>query len=82
MRNVLKHEYTAIDLRLVVGAVPLASTGYRRHVTEAARCLGIEAVKGQMIDADPGFDGKLARARRRGRTVPATSGETCGPPAR
>lgn len=39
LRNILTHEYVAVDLKLVAGAVPLARSGYRRYVTETARFL-------------------------------------------
>ncbi|MGH3747381.1 MAG: type VII toxin-antitoxin system HepT family RNase toxin [Micromonosporaceae bacterium] len=39
LRNILTHEYVAVDLKLVVGAVPLAYRSYQRYVTEVARYL-------------------------------------------
>lgn len=43
LRNVLTHEYVAIDLVLVARAVSLARTGFRRYVAEVARFLQREA---------------------------------------
>lgn len=39
LRNVLIHEYTAIDLDRVARSVPAARDGYRRYVSEVARFL-------------------------------------------
>lgn len=39
LRNVLIHEYTAIDLDRVARSVPVALDGYRRYVSEVARFL-------------------------------------------
>jgi len=39
LRNVLTHEYVAVDLVLVARAVTLAREGYGRYVTELARFL-------------------------------------------
>lgn len=39
LRNVLVHEYTAIDLERVAESVPLALEGYREYVAAVARAL-------------------------------------------
>lgn len=39
LRNVLTHEYVAVDLALVADSVPLAREGFRRYVAEIARFL-------------------------------------------
>lgn len=39
LRNVLIHEYTAIDLDRVAQSVPVYLAGYRRYVSEVARFL-------------------------------------------
>lgn len=43
LRNVLTHEYVAVDLALVARAVSLARDGFRRYVTEVARFLERES---------------------------------------
>ena len=42
LRNVLTHEYVAVDLTLVAQAVPLARNGFRRYVTEVARFIAAQ----------------------------------------
>jgi uncharacterized protein YutE (UPF0331/DUF86 family) len=39
LRNILVHEYVAIDLERVAGAVPLAAEGYAKYLRQVARWL-------------------------------------------
>jgi uncharacterized protein YutE (UPF0331/DUF86 family) len=39
LRNILTHEYVAVDLRIVSAAIPLARTGFDEYVSAVARYL-------------------------------------------
>lgn len=43
LRNILTHEYAAVDLTLVAGAVPELRAAYRRYLAEVARFLASQS---------------------------------------